>query len=397
MPPFRLLHAAGFNPDAVLLKSPAEIADFCDDAPFAAFERLVGVAIEQNVDAVLISLDDRVDRLSLGAVAALDEQFQRLKEHEIPLILAITEAEAVYQALSREATGLIVLRGGESTKVCEPNGREVAVIRCGETVEDVSGPRIVHHRTGDLIQIAVLPHLGPEETSGDGRLFQDYIACGRGSRQTVRFAGKLAHSPGVMQGTSPSMAGPQGATLAAISRGSGVELEFVPTAAVRYETIAVSCELEDDADDVALRMIECLHERRAEDGEQAWIVEWRIEAADPLCRALSDPQSRAHLKSQLPGELQDAELFHRIAVVPHPLWSALEQPFAAEFTAALAEQEAALWSREDKLGSLGVDGETLHRERLAELVSQADRAAVLGNARRLGARVTTAALENDPE
>src|SRR5579871_3257141 len=89
--PLRLLHAANLRLDSPLRQFGArhdEIRDILDSATFTAFERLVGLAIERDVDGLLItgnSFDASIP--SLPAEVALRTGFEQLHERDIPVFI----------------------------------------------------------------------------------------------------------------------------------------------------------------------------------------------------------------------------------------------------------------------------------------------------------------------
>jgi hypothetical protein len=169
--------------------------------------------------------------------------------------------------------------------------------------------------------------------------------------------------------------------------------EAVPCAVLRFESITVEAEPKDALDDLALRMTERIDALRAEAGEVAWIVRWMIEAAEPLFTTLNDPLRRADLVSLLPETKNDVQLVHEVRHVPHAIWPALNDSFAAEFEAALQEQASSLTAEPFSL--LALPEAAPHRRRLSKLIGGSDATAVLGEARRFGQRLIAAAQHED--
>jgi hypothetical protein len=117
----------------------------------------------------------------------------------------------------------------------------------------------------------------------------------------------------------------------------------------------------------------------------------------PLAEALASEGGRADLLGLLSDRLGDVPLVHELAVSPHRFWPAMQDPFAAEFAAALTANEAALRDPSARVGLLSLPADAPYRERLGRLLAVADAAAVIGEARRIGGLIAAAANSPDDE
>lgn len=393
VPPIRFLHAAGLDPDAHLADLPPSLADLAGTAAADAFERLVTQAIERQVDFLLLTpavpIDGLPDGPSLSGEAAIRDQFDRLADEGVPVFLAVGSRSSGWERLAGRDSHAVLLQLGAFAPVASRGGRTAGVLRCVDrpTVADrATSPA----RTDETIDFAVAPGLSARSLDGVTTIAHDYLALGTGRRQTVSHSSGAAHAPGMLQATDATESGPHGASLVTIDDTGKVTTEFVSTAAVRFERLTIEAEPQEQPDDLLLRIAERVSAMRTEPGEQAWVVRWTIEAAGSLYETLSDPSRRAELLSVLPEALGDVPLLHRVIAVPHPLWPALDDPFAAEFAAALAEEQG---HRPALAVRLDPPGDMPQRGRLARLLAKADPAAVLGVARRFGLHVTAAAAE----
>lgn len=396
MPPIRFLHAAGLDPDAVLPRLPASRRALFDAAPQTAIERLVAQAIELDVDFLLVSpavaQDGSAEEPGFRSAIAIRREFARLSPHAIPAFLAIGNSNSAWNRLVDRDSTLTVISSGETVSITDRDGRSLASLRClGSPSEAEWTTSKLRHESEP--ELAVAPHLAVEQLKSVQKSKYRYLGCGSGPRRSMPISAGLAHSPAAVQALSHTDCGPHGATLVTIEDGGEVQTEFVPIASIRYESIAIRTKSGEPLEDLAIRMAERLSEQRSETGEQAWDVRWAIEAVGESFETLIDPAQRVMLSGLLPDSVADVPVVHRVTVTPHPLWPALDQPFAAEFAAALVEQEAALSDPSRRPALLGVAAETTHRARFERLLAAADVTAAVNQARRLGIRVVTAANE----
>jgi len=391
MPTFRLLHAAGWDADAVLLDPPPELADIFETASFAALDVLIDRAIELEVDALVLMPAARADGLSLGpshrAELHLRESCARLTELDIAVILAVGANAKGWKRLAGGDANITVLTPGDIATLPERDGEPVSRLRC---IDRVLADELAASK-GDR-EILLAPSLSTQSFETGTASGSRYVALGSGERGTVTLRGGVAHCPGALQSCGKAD-GPHGATLVTFDSAGHTRTESVVSAVLRFESIAVEAEPTDSLEDVALRLTERFDELRPEPSELGWLIRWTVETADPLFAALNDPRGRADLISLLPERKGEIVCAHRVRVVPHAIWSALDDPFSAEFEAALQEQISGV--RKERSPLLPLPDAMPHRKRLARLVSGCDLPAVLGDARRFGVRVTLAARQDE--
>ena len=398
MPPFRLLHAAGLDPEAFLPEPPPGLNEIFAAAPLAAIERLVTRAIELQVDCLLVTpavpIAGLPDGPGLSREADLRQQFGRLTDEGIPLLIAAGARGTGWERFADRNSKIVVLSPGSFAPLTDRHGSPSAVLRCVE--QPTLANRPLPSGANDTLELAVVPRLSADALRDVSMLRHDYLALGAGPRATAALAAGHAHCPGPLQAVGPSETGAHGATLVTIDEG-GVTTGFVPTATVRFESVSVQSEAADQLDDLAVRMTEHLEEFHSEPGEQAWVVCWRIEATGALFDLLDAPHGRAEAAGLLPETVGGVPVFHKLTVVPHPLWPALNDPLAAEFAAALQEQSESLTDPSQRLALLALPDNVPRRSRLARLIAAAEPAAVLGDARRFGLRLATAATAGDTD
>ncbi|MGC1274827.1 MAG: hypothetical protein WBC44_14060 [Planctomycetaceae bacterium] len=398
MPPIRFLHAAGIDPDAVLPRLPASCRTQFDAAPLTAIERLVTQAIELQVDFLLVTPavgpDGAAEEPGFRSAIAVRREFARLTPHAIPAVLAVGHANSAWSRLAGRDSTLTVMEPGESVPIPDRDGRSRTSLRCLGSLSEAERPASMTRRESEL-DLVVAPRLAVEHLKSIRSSPHRYVGCGVGLRRSMPLSAGLAHSPGAVQSLAHADCGPHGATLVTIEEGSEVQTEFVPIASIRYESIAIRTKPGEPLEDLAIRMADRLDEQRSEAGEQAWDVRWAIEAGEELFETLSDPVQRTTLGGLLPDSVGGVPVAHRLNVSPHPLWPALDEPFAAEFAAALVEQEGAWSDPATRLALIGVTSETKHRSRFERLLAATEMSAAMNQARRLGIQIVTAAKERD--
>lgn len=392
MPTFRLLHAAGWDADAVLPDPPPALADVFDSAHADTLSVLIDRAIDLEVDAVVLMPAESADGLSGGpshrAETQFRESFARLGELGITGIIAVGANGECWKRLAGGDSGIVTLSPGDVATLPHRDEGTAARFRCIDGV-----PADAHSASSNVaLEILLAPSLSTSAFEKAQSAASRYVALGSGERGTVSIRGGVAHAPGPLQSLGKS-SGRRGATLVTLEAAGQTRTEAVPCAVLRFESIAVEAEPQDDLDDLALRMTERLEELTSEPCERAWLVGWTIDAAEPLFSQLNDPRGRADLVSLLPESKGAVVCAHEVRVVPHAIWPALDDPFSAEFEAALQEQISLACKEQSPL--LPLPDAMPHRKRLARFINRCDLPAVLGDARRFGLRVTLAAKQDE--
>jgi len=411
MPPLRFLHAAGLAPDASLPAPSPGLADLLVSAPLAAVRRLVTRAIELDADFLLVTPAASADDLSPSAESTLRSEFDRLLEQGVTVFLATGSSSPGWDRLAGRGSNVVLLTPGSFAPVADRDGRPVGILRC------VDHPTTADHATSpgpdDSLDLAVAPNLAAADLDGVSAIKHDYLGLGEGPRRFCDLTGGFAYAPGSLQATGPQETGPHGATLVTIEPTGEVRTEFVPAAAVRFESFAVSAEPNDVIEDLALRMTEHLDALRPEPGETAWLVRWTVEAETSLEDALRTPSGRSDLLGLLSDKVGDVTITHMLTEPvrevampapepaprpqPQPLRVASDDTFASRFATALREHEPNLADAGRRLALVGVPADAPNRDRLARLLASVDAAAVLDGARRHGLLVTAAADGSDED
>lgn len=409
MPPLRFLHAAGLAPDTRLPAPSPALADVFASAPLAAVRRLVTRAIELEVDFLLVTPAASAGDLSPSGETALRNEFDRLMEHGVTVFLAVGSPSPGWDRLAGRGSNVVLLTPGSFAPVSDRDGRPAGVLRC------IDQPATADHAPpgpDDSLDLAVAPRLAAADLDGVSAIKHDYLGLGSGPRRFCDLAGGFAYAPGSLQATAPQETGPHGATLVTIEPTGEVRTEFVPAAAVRFESFAVAAEPGDVIEDLALRMTEHFDALRPEPGETAWVVRWTVEAEGSLEDTLRTASGGSDLLGLLSENVGDVVIAHELTqpvreVVPparvsaprpqpQPLRAAPEDDtFASRFAAALRGHEPNLADAAGRLALVGVSADAPHHDRLTRLLASVDVTTALDGARRHGLLVTAAADEPD--
>jgi DNA repair exonuclease SbcCD nuclease subunit len=379
--PLRFLHAANLRLDQAIGETyplPSRVASIVQDATRAAFERLIGVALERQIDFLLLAGNTFVEAdHSLAARLALVDGLEQLAQEAIrvfviPGLLDPTDAWRQIPDLPDNTTIL----DGTGTK-------PVAFKRDGKTIARIGNwPRLPRRKGARGSErelrserqrplpfaIGVLAtntdaedaHIldawsagqegsfgaenevstgGPNEEIRDWPV--DYLAFGAGrARRTFAKRKGIAHDPGSVQGSRPLETGPRGATLVNVESDGTVHCDFVPTASVRWERFAISLDTAMDREELRRRCRSLLEEKCGETSENAWIVEWVLRgnaaALEPFdagtCRQFGQELNEASL---LPGT---EAVVHNVVLhadAEADLTRPVDDPLHADFSEAL--------------------------------------------------------------
>jgi DNA repair exonuclease SbcCD nuclease subunit len=324
--PLRFLHAAGLWLDHPLAGTgplPDELRRIAEEATLNAFDRLIDVAIERQVDFVLLvgdTFDEHDD--SLRAAAALVDGCARLAEQHIRVFVLPGRADP---AIAWQTLGELP---ENVTKLLAHDDDSVAVLRDDQLAATISRVNLAPSANGnglyggrsELSQsrpftIGLLrldrASAGAHEAEPDAASEPDpandnasrhdpdaalrglpfhYLALGGGGggRRTLRTPSGIAHHPGTLQGMHRAQTGQHGFTLVEVDEAGALRQQFIPAAPVRWEEFS----LPDDAISSRERLVESMRRElaacRYEPGEQLWIVRWTGTARGPLAKSLSD-------------------------------------------------------------------------------------------------------------
>lgn len=268
MKPFRFIHSADWHLDAPFKgmgNLPPAVLSRIRDSSFRALEALVGLAIREKVDFMLVSGDiyDAQDR-SLRAQLKFQQAAWRLADHGIPLFVVHGNHDPLqgYRAKLAMPDSVVVF-GGDRVETVLVKGKD------GEPIASVSGISYARPAVTDnlaerfpapdrsLFSIAML------HTNVDGDAGHDnyapadsrellasgyrYWALGHVHNRKVIHESPWIVYPGNLQGRNVRETGAKGAYLVEVDADGEARLQFCPLHAVRWEQLRVSIEgLEDE-------------------------------------------------------------------------------------------------------------------------------------------------------
>jgi DNA repair protein SbcD/Mre11 len=426
--PLRFLHAAGLRLDHPLSGTgplPDDQRRIAEDATLTAFDRLIDVAIERQVDFVLLVGDTFVERdASLRAAAALADGCVRLAEQHIRVFVlpgredpaiawqTLPELPPNVTLLSRDDDPLAFVRDGQLVATiarAEPPRSAGAPMETGTARDETTRRRpfaigllsldsVAVHARGRVERTNDAPPAGeaagtPDQPDQPDTTLQelpfDYVALGGGSsRQTIRTAAGVAHHPGSLQGMERRHIGQHGFTLVETAESGAVRQQFVPAAPVRWEEFILPA----DATASRERLLELMRQElsacRCEPGEQLWLVRWTTASAGPLARSLTDDSFLDELRADLARATGlTVPVRHSFRLVPaHAAVHAARSDSPLDF--ARFHAELGLPAR-DQAAALGrLDGcDPAAAARLRSLVPHLDTRLIDDEAARLGSLV----------
>jgi DNA repair exonuclease SbcCD nuclease subunit len=342
--PLRFLHAADARLDQAIgetPKLPPRLVSIVQDATRAAFDRFVALAIEHEVDFVLLAGNTFVEAdQSLAARLSLLDAFEQLDKSGIrALILPGTldplEAWRRIPDLPDNVTliepgprGIVPVKRDDKvvarvgTELFLPVRKKSRSLR--DELRSVSQRPVpfkvaVLNAKGDVDDAAVLgdwcPDMPPDPASSENdqnrgsatvdganglRVSADYVALGGGvARRMLARRRGIAHDPGPLQGRRPDHSGPRGCTLVNVESDGTVRCDFLPTASVRWERFVVDVPAPLDRSQLLTRCRDHLDRLRPEPCENAWIFEWVLRGSWVAIDVLQDDAFRRQLQHDL--------------------------------------------------------------------------------------------------
>lgn len=316
-----------------------------EDATYDAFERIIDVAIDEDVDFVVVSGDlyDQESRSVRANEFAVD-QFERLQSEGIPAYVIYgnhdpVETSTEYFELPSNVHEFSHVEAHEITY--PPEGRPQARI-WGQSYKERSDDRSMYYSytpTDSSIPNIGLLHTG---LNPDGRKYAPcsradlasksdihYWALGHIHQTQVHWESQPIVYPGIPQGRQITEPGVGGCFIVELDVDSEPALEFVPTSPLLWRTVEVSLEAEDgegpqrldDVEDVLFERLDSqgvdfeeLEEelgvpiRRDEWEPEGFVCRWELQGRTPVTDLLNE-EALDRLVDQLRSEGEEKRPF----------------------------------------------------------------------------------------
>ena len=408
--PLRLMHAANLQLDCPLRSTGElndEIKEVVETATLTAFERIITISIEKDVDALLITGNTfDFSYPSLAAEVALRDGFGRLAERQIPVFVApgridpadawlelprLPENVTVFTNVSVAPVDLTdhghllatVLPVTSETSI-EPE--ELANILRGRTTAKGERPFVVGllltDRPEDKLE---KPRLSPTRYAA-----LDWLVCPLGTdTDSLPLTDGQVHSQAAPQGMSHLETGAHGVTLLEVDSHRKTKRTLIPVAPVRWERITQSIDYLKTREELLERMLGHYERLPHLKGEKVRIIDWQLDRTTGDANGWeteSAATALAEALTQASDQPDGLRCVHRI----HPLESDLtliepaHREVLTEYLLALERRAPdhrgnfAKWLADARVGDVLKAG---HWERWAEGISPeqvTDRAKHLG-------------------
>lgn len=293
--PLRLLHAANLRLDCPLQQFgtwPDDVRDLFESATFVAFERLVSVAIERDVDALLItgnSFDASV--ASLSAEVALRQGFERLDERSIPVFITPGPLDpiAAWEDLPSLPGNVTILSDPDEPAVdLMDHGRHLATLIpiASDTsvdpheLDNIFAARSVNAVDRPFVVGLALPMRDPIRANLASRYAAlDWLVCAAGDPVATQLPltdGSINAQEGP-QGLSIVEEGARGATLIEVDSQRRIRESLIPLGPVRWERITQSLDRVASRDDLLERMMAAVERLPSVTGELLRVIHWKLD------------------------------------------------------------------------------------------------------------------------
>lgn len=255
-PPLRFIHTSDLHlerPLGGIAEVPEHLREIFLEAPFEAAAQVFETALSERVDALLIA-GDVVDFDLVGprAVVFLQEQFQRLADHDVPVYWACGNVDPA------ESWPASVPLPENVTIFPVGRAQEYELVRDGEVIAKIQGVSRnqgsqlddsgFHRDAHGIFTIGV--SYGTSASPGTEGDRVHYMALGgQHHRQTVDQSPGIAHYCGSPQGRTPDETEAHGCTLVTVDDSGNVKTSFVATDSIRWitETMEVTAGTDEDA------------------------------------------------------------------------------------------------------------------------------------------------------
>lgn len=322
MTPFRFLHAADLHLDsrfAGLAHIPPAVRSYLRESTFAALGRLVRVAIQENVDFVVISGDVYdVSDASLQGQLRFHEALEELGQHGISVFLIHGNHDPLDGLrltvdLPKHVTVFGGVKPDHATAYRRSDGKEIAIVSgiSYPTAKVMENTAVTFSRKpgSSLFHIALLHgnidgDLQHETYSPCSRrdLIErgfDYWALGHIHKRNILHERPTIVYPGNIQGRSVKETGPKGCYVVDVNEANNVTLHFHELDLVRWQVKEISIDgLSNEAEWIQ-SVEQGVEEIRDQHSELMSVVRFRLTGRGDVHRLLAEKGSVDDLLSEL--------------------------------------------------------------------------------------------------
>ncbi len=322
MIPFRFLHAADLHLDsrfAGLAQLPQAIRSYLRESTFAALGRLVGVAVQEKADFVVISGDIYdISDASLQGQLRFQEALQELGRHGIAVFLIHGNHDPLDgPRLRTEPPGHVTVFGGSEPGQAiarrRSDGREVAVVSGisypTAKVTENTALQFTRRPGSDLYHIALLhgnvdgdpQHETYSPCSRKDLISRgyDYWALGHIHKRSILHEQPPIVYPGNIQGRSVKETGPKGCYVVDVNEAGQAALKFHELDVVRWHVRELSIDGLADEAEWAGAVEQAVEKVRDELPERMSVVRFRLTGRGAVHRALAEKGAAEDLLAEL--------------------------------------------------------------------------------------------------
>jgi len=296
--PLRLLHAANLRIDCPLSGTGNlhdEIREIVETATLTAFERLITIAIEKDVDALLITGNTfDANYSSLTAEVALRDGFTRLDERHIPVLVTPGETDPIsaWLELPRLPSNVTIFTDPDEEPIdLTDRGHLMATFMAVASDTSVEPEELLNilggrtNRSGERPFVVGL--LLPDRATGRQMQSQliparfaalDWLVCAAGTEtHSLPLTDGHIHAQAAAQGASLAECGPHGATLLEVDTHRKTKKSLITLAPVRWERLTQTIDHSRTRDELLERMLAQLERLAPVKGELLRIVDWQLD------------------------------------------------------------------------------------------------------------------------
>ena len=288
-PPLRFVHASDLHlerPLGGVAKVPEHLRELFLEAPFDAAAKVFETVLSEGADALLLA-GDVVDFDLAGprAVVFLQDQFQRLADHGIPIYWACGDSDPAdsWPASASLPENVHIFPVGQVA--------DLELRRKGDLVARVQGisrshggaleNRGFYRDAHGLFTVGV--SYGTSASPGTEGDRVHYMALGgKHQRKTVDQSPGIAHFSGSPQGRIPQETGPYGCTVVSVDDAGQVKTSFVATDAIRWITEKVETTAGTDEDALLSQMESRIDKLRTKHHGSPLLITWDIQGRGPV-------------------------------------------------------------------------------------------------------------------